>query len=518
LSVETGLPNHSRRLLQPPHRRWILLWLLIGVPFYLYANLFAFPFVPFLLEGDQTFFWVYALRMLHGERVYRDFFQFTPPGLDLFYAALFSIFGPSIWVMNLAVLLLGVALCWLCFLLARQLMERDLALIVSLLFVVLIFGARLDATHHWFSLLAAMAAVKVVMPARTSTRIAAAGALLGIASFFTQTVGVAGVLALLLTLAWEHSFDMKPWRTILRHQLLLLMAFILIWFALSAHFIANVGWKQFWYLQATYPRKYVVYGNQFLLPDLSGLLTLKALPDLVQRLSVYLLLIAIYPLVLWDCWHKRRKQPLQNTMQPLLLALMGLALLLAIITRSNWNRIYAVAMPALILLLWVISRSTTLRRHGPTVLWLLIICLAVRQTWSRQHRQHRIAVLPAGHAILSEPNYEEFSWLAQHTQPGDSFFQSSWLNFYPPLELRSPTYIDGLWPSEVTPPEYVALSVRQLEQKQVKYILWTHRWTDPPKNIPHPEQDHLGPFRAYLTSHYTRVHVFSTQDEVWQRN
>ncbi len=151
--------------------------------------------------------------MLHGERVYRDFFQFTPPGLDLFYAALFSIFGPSIWVMNLAALLLGVALCWLCFLLARQLMEQDLALIVSLLFVVLIFGARLDATHHWFSLLAAMTAVKVVMPAGTPTRIAAAGALLGIASFFTQTVGVAIVLALLLTLAWEHSFDMQPWRT-----------------------------------------------------------------------------------------------------------------------------------------------------------------------------------------------------------------------------------------------------------------------------------------------------------------
>lgn len=41
---------------------WVAPALIFGVPLYLYANLFAFPKIPFLLGGDQIFFWVYAQR------------------------------------------------------------------------------------------------------------------------------------------------------------------------------------------------------------------------------------------------------------------------------------------------------------------------------------------------------------------------------------------------------------------------------------------------------------------------
>src|ERR1700721_2149626 len=144
----------SRDLLKK--RDWIQPLSLIAVPLYLYLNLFTFTNVPFLLGGDQTFFWIYAVRLLHGEKVYRDFFQFTPPGADLFYLALFRLFGPHIWVTNFAVLLLGVALCWVCFLLAQRLMERNLAFLASLLFLVFVYGDRLDAPHHAFTVLAGL--------------------------------------------------------------------------------------------------------------------------------------------------------------------------------------------------------------------------------------------------------------------------------------------------------------------------------------------------------------------------
>src|SRR5271156_3068731 len=86
-----------------------------AVSLYLYLNLFTFSNVPYLVEGDQTWFWTYGIRMLQGERVYRDFFQFTPPGTDLFYLGLFRAFGPEIWVTDVAVIILGIALCWICF-------------------------------------------------------------------------------------------------------------------------------------------------------------------------------------------------------------------------------------------------------------------------------------------------------------------------------------------------------------------------------------------------------------------
>jgi hypothetical protein len=505
----------SRALRHPALQRWTELWLLSGVALYLYARLFAFPNIPFLLDGDQTFFWVYALRMLHGERIYMDFFQFHPPGTDLFYATLFKLFGPHIWVTNFAVLLLGVLLCWLCFSVAKQLMEWDLAALAALLFVVLLYGARLDATHHWLSLLAAMCAIRVMMSARTGSRVAAAGALLGVASFVTQTVGIAGAVALLLALAWERSSTGGPWRTTLLRQLLLLLAFGLVWSALSGHFIGNVGWKQFWYFQVTYPRNYLFFKHQLFFPATNGSLTPRALPDLAQRLFVYLLWFAICPWVVWDCWVKRRELSSPDDIRPVMLAMIGLSLQLVIITRVNWNRLYAVAMPALILLVWI-ARSSKLRRHATTALWLVIAGLTIKQIWSEYHHPHWIAELPAGRTVLSNQNYEEYSWLSQHTIPGDYFFQSSWLNFYVPLELRSPVFVDGLWSTELTRPEYVALTVRQIEQKQVKYILWTPRWTEE-EVASNPEENHLGPFRAYLASHYARIHIFSTHDEVWQR-
>src|SRR5215471_21684531 len=128
----------------------VLLAAAIGV--HLYFDLFLFPATPILLRDDQVYFWMNAQRMLHGERVYQDFFQFTPPGTDLVYFAIFKIFGPHIWVTNAVVLALGIAVSLLCFRIARQIMERPLALLATLLFATLIYGRLLNATHHWFSI------------------------------------------------------------------------------------------------------------------------------------------------------------------------------------------------------------------------------------------------------------------------------------------------------------------------------------------------------------------------------
>jgi hypothetical protein len=499
-------------------REWIRPLLLIVAPLYLYLNLFTIANVPFLLGGDQTFFWIYALRMLHGERVYRDFFQFTPPGADLFYLALFRLFGPHVWVTNFAVLFLGVALCWVCFLLAQRLMERDLAFLATLLFLVFVYGDRLDATHHWFSVLAGLCAVRVVMPERTLPRIAIAGVLLGVASFFTQTTGVAGLLAVIASLAWEHASSERPWRIILKLQLFLCIAFGLAWSVLSAYFIAHTGWRQLWYLQVTYPQRYVVSRHEFFFPEFQGPHTRHLLLEQAQRLLLYVLLIVIYPPVLWYCRRRRREPASQDKMQLVLLALVGLSFLLAIITRVNWNRIYIVSMPAIILLLWGVARLGRLRSHATAAIWVIIACVAAKQIMSRQRPPHRIALLPAGKAVVSAESDEKFYWLMQHTSPGDLFFQAQWIYLYPTftLELRSPVFVDDLRPSEATRPEYVELTVRQVEQQQVKYILWSPRLVS--LDEPHRYgQDHLGPFRTFLTTHYRRVQVFSDRDEIWEQ-
>ena len=85
------------------------------------------PTAPFLLAGDQVYFWMHGLQMLDGELTYRDFFQFTPRDTDLIYFGLFRALGAKIAVINIVVLLLGLVLCWICFRLACQILERPAA-------------------------------------------------------------------------------------------------------------------------------------------------------------------------------------------------------------------------------------------------------------------------------------------------------------------------------------------------------------------------------------------------------
>jgi hypothetical protein len=495
---------------------WIRPLLLIAVPLYLYLNLFTFASVPFLLGGDQTFFWIFALRMLHGERVYRDFFQFTPPGTDLVYLALLRLFGPHVWIVNLTVLLLGVALCWICFRLAQRLMERDMALLSSLLFLVYIYADSLDATHHWFSLLAALCAVYVVIPARTPPRIAVAGVLLGVASFFTQTAGAAAVLALIVSLAWDAVSGNKSWRIILKQQLLLCIVFGLTWSALNGYFLVHVGWKQLWYFQVAYPQRYIVVRHEFLFPNMQVPLTRRVLLERAQQLPLYALLLGIYPSVLWSCWRRRRESASQEKMPLILLAMLGLCLLLTTITRVNWNRLYSISMPAIVLLLWAVARLDAQRIYIKTAIGIVIACGAANQIRSRQFSPYTITTFPAGKAAISTQWSEKLSWLVQHTQPWDLFFQAQQSSLYLPLKLRSPVFVDSLSTSEDLPPEYVALTIQQLEHQPVKYILWSQKMLDGGQAFRFGP-DHLDPFRAFLNASYRRVQVFSDGDEIWER-
>jgi hypothetical protein len=491
--------------------RWLPVSLLSLTSLYLYLNLFTLSNTPYLLTGDQLFFWSDAMRMLQGERVYRDFFQFTAPGADLYFLGLFHLFGVHIWVTDLAIILLGVALCWTCFDLASQIMERKWALLTSAFYVVFIYGRLLDATHHWFSLLALAWAIRVLMPARTVTRVAIAGALLATASFFTQTAGVAGLVGFLFALAGERQAERMRWPSIARLQLLLMSSFVVTWLIENAYFIASVGWRQLWYLWVVYAAKNVTYTHHLLASSLHNPLT-----TAVQRLGILALMLCAYPATWLYCLRYRSRPSFQNGIQLLLLSLPGFFLMIEVLVKPNWNRIYIASFPAVVLFVCLLA-SLKRRRYAAGLMWLALACSGLSQTLTLHRRARPAMELPAGRAVSLDTRYDgEFAWLAEHTQPGDLFLQAAWLNTYLPLKLRSPVFVDGLWPDEKTPPEYVSLSLLQIDRKCVKYILWSPQFTGPMEVAPNG-QDSLSPFRSYTLRHYRRVQVFENQDEVWER-
>lgn len=132
---------------------YLALVTVVSSAIYLYLNLFTLTGTPFLLDGDQVYFWTYAFRVLHGERIYQDVFTMHPPGASLFYAALFALFGARIWVTNFVVLALGVALCWLCFRIANTFMQGEAALSATAMFLVAVYGncsmGRITGLAFW---------------------------------------------------------------------------------------------------------------------------------------------------------------------------------------------------------------------------------------------------------------------------------------------------------------------------------------------------------------------------------
>ncbi len=118
----------------------------------------------------------------------------------------------------------------------------------------------LNGTHHWFSVLAVMGGVAVLLKARTPPRIAIAGAALGVAAFFTQTRGPLAALGVGGYLVWDRLQTKQPWSLCLKNELLLLVSLAATWGALSSYFLAKVGFWQLGYFQVIYLLRYVSSG------------------------------------------------------------------------------------------------------------------------------------------------------------------------------------------------------------------------------------------------------------------
>lgn len=505
----TDAPMAATRTLVPAFDRYDVV-VIAGCFVFLYANLFARPETPFLLGGDQVFFWMDSQRLLYGEHVYRDFFQFTPPGADLIYLGVFRLFGPRIWTPNLVVLLLGTSLCALCLRISRSMMSRALAVLATLLYLVLVIGTTLDGTHHWLSLLAATGAVAVLMKGRTTARIAIAGALLGVATFITQSTGPVAAVGISMWLTWERFRTQEPWSSYLKRQNLLFAPLVLTWIVLSSYYIATIGLDRLWFFYVTYVWECVVSGWNTLSIGFPGTLSRATLLPLLHWCFAYILLPAVYAICLWRCWRISCEGPSDKVARVSLLTLFGAALFLEVALSPSWFRFFCSALPGVILLIWLVGEFGRITLHATRLLWVGVIVLAAQQTWSVRAHNSTIEELPAGRIAASPLDAEKLAWLAAHTRPGQFMLQAGWPSMYVPLGLRNPIYLDVIpGCGSATRLAYVALSVRQLEAKRVRYIVWSPRMES--------LDDSPAVFREYLRGRYRQIWRFSDQDEIWER-
>lgn len=473
-----------------------LLFFLIAFVF-LYTQLFQLPFTPYYFEGDHLISISNAMRMLGGEVIYRDFFHLTPPGAEVFYTALFAIFGVKVWVLNITILFLGFALALLTLYFSRHFFSGFTVYLPPAIFLVI--GFRLffiDGSYRLFSVVCVLTALAVLINKRNPQNLAIAGALCGLASFFVQPRGVLGAAGISLFLIWEnyrHGFSIKK---LVNSGLYLTMPFLGVLIITQAFFIYNAGFDNYYFslvtfLQKHYPSDPLSNRAAFLsdLPDFNQYLQIYSPFSAVSRyfrvafpvLFFYALVPYIYLVYLLVRW--RRKTYLGSEVADaklMLLCMTGLTLSVGVSAPSVF-RLAHVAVPGLVLLIWLLKQVRFSQRTAAVCLAILSL-IGVSYIIQRQTITKYQLEMPAGRsAFFSEPVFRRYKWIGEHTRDGEVFYEGHHPSFYFPFHLVNPTPMYLIRDSEYTPIFQVEGVVKALENNPPTLIAWPRKWTKNPK-------------------------------------
>ena len=490
---------------------------------FLYAVLFVPPFLPIQLNSpDGIYYIAQGQRIYEGQTIYRDFLEFVTPGAALFYALLFKLLGHRLWIPNLASMLLGLGLVGLGVLIARKLMRSSLALLPSAIFLVGVRNLLCDPTHHWYSLLAAMAAIAVLIERRTPARIAAAGAFCGLSACFTQTRGLAAAVGLGVFLWWESGRSQEGWRELLKKEGQMVGGFLATLISVNAYFIWKAGPARFLWCTVVFVLKYYPHGGNentfraFAQSFNADVLLNRSLQSSTQWTFLFVALPFIHLLFFVRYWRQSTQKSIEIWERPMLVAIVGAFLLLSTAPTATTLRVASSALPGIILLGWFLDSPKKLARAIAAILTVGVLLVAPHAVARVQSKGKLIITTPHGPLAVTNPELgEELTWVQQRVRPGE-YFYSVGPDMYFYLDLRNPTPLPRITESGYTTVEQVTEVIRGLEQHQPHYVLWLCELAMVPDRESRPD-DHLDPLRKYVQSHYQKVRVFTDSDIIWER-
>jgi len=484
---------------------------------FVYLRCFPLFGVPYAQLGDSDLFVDDAMRMVEGQVIYRDFAQAILPGTELVYLALFKLFGVRAWIPSALTVALAVALAWASWRISRRILSGALTYVPALLFLVFGYSRVLDPTHHFFSAVAVAGALAVVVEEPSASSIVA-GALCGVAAFFTHTRGLVAVVGLSVFLLLRSRRERRPWRESFTGIATLLLGFCVVLGLLCLPFARQVGWHELFNSTVTFLLKYgsrypgwtfASYGT-----DAPPAVSWRQLPAWCTWAFIYLLVPGIYGAALLALHRISRQgwQPIHDRL--LLLNVFGLALFLGIAKSPGQTRLVADSLPAFILLVWYLDSQNALTCRLLRALVFIALAYAVAIDWPRQPLWLDV---PAGRVAFDRNNKADFGdylWLAEHTQPGEYFLATDRPALYFWFHLRPATPVLVLSTSEFTRPEQVAATIASLERSRVRYVAWDAALEFDPRMS---GGDHLQPLRDYLHERYRPLRWFLHDATLWQR-
>lgn len=489
--------------------------LLVGGFIFLYLNFFCFPAIPVHFFSDHSTYLFNAKRMVDGQMVYRDFFQHSLPATEVLFFVFFSLLGIHAWIPNAVLLLLGLGLAWLILLISRKIIPGRSAYLPAALFLVIAYQSKPGAADAWFSILMVLGAILLVIDHITALGLVGAGAFCGLATCFSQCLGISAEIGLAAFLVWAAMTRVFTWEDCRRAQTYLWIPFITMVVLFNAYFAFEAGIGRFLSDTVAFGFRYWSAApwnsHHAYMTDLPHMHPWFRVPGLVAALAVYLLVPLVYLLFFVRSRDEKEYLPEEPWDRLTVLWFAGLAIFLGTVTAPTWARLCAVSAPALVLFVWYFTFEGRLQKTRVASLWILALFLAVGMTTESKLQWKGYATTPAGKvALLDHTRYEELNFLLGKTSPGEYAFGSSSLGFL--LNLRAPARVPSVTGSDYTRPQQVASVVKGLSTYPVRYVLWPTALA-----LPQGNSDHLGPLYTYLHSNYHVVKIFTNADVLWEK-
>ncbi len=443
----------------------------LGVLFFLYLRRFLLNGAALVVTGDESLFWGRAVHVLHGQMIYRDFFELVSPGTELLDAAAFWMFGIHAWVIQA---------------------------------VAVAFGMTMFAVMTWiagqYSRAACAASRSAVPRLRFQQR----------ARHDTSLVQHAGcTVCRRFSDGWDQDqagavgeFLLRPGCSLYadagRARLLCPIDLLDLAGAQRRRTgepddttcgfygaIRGDSCRGVWVLHS--PCRVfqvffdlVVFPVRYLTGEVNSPRTyLHQIPSVhsggdVFRVFPYLLIYAIMPYVYlfgwWRLWTARRELPVNMRQRLVLLHLVGVALVLAVVTGPRFFRLSTVAPPALLVLVCAFCEPTRARKIARNFLGVVAAVFALVLSLHRVTQWHGVLNLPIGRtAFVERAEFDEFRWLAERTKAGDVFFNNTSLSLY--LSLSTPVAAEFIDDGDSTRPDQVDAILDWLKQNPAQFIV-----------------------------------------------
>ena len=510
----------------------------LAIVFFISLILFSLLYRVYPLYGDEGQITVGAMRALHGQVIYRDFFKFLPPGSIYLMALFYKIFGLSVNVNITTTVITFAIIAVLTYWLTKKLAGGIFFPLVSLFFFVTVCAPTwYEISQHWFSTCTAMLALVCLIKFLESSKgylIFICGFLIGATVLFLHHKGGLLFFAFAILLGFNSLLENKPdklkrltWSISLVSGGLLLAVFPFVAYLIIEGALKESVYDLFYWVRESYYNfnRYPFYYYDGIVIT-KGAIKSYLFPRAVFQCRTYIIVgithllgvISGFVLGVREIQNRNRKHGLII----LSVSLTGACLIASIVYRADFVHILFTLPVAFPLFLRLLER---LRKSHASLIPLLIIPFIL--DWGAGYFMNIIRIYSSKAAPIHTKSgtlwtiqgpglaaqWQAFYDFFQEKDPkdGDVFIYSRAHSIYFNLRLLPPTPYDDILPGHNTP-EQLSEAISSLQKRRPEFVVEDFLVDAIIKNkmaVRYPMADidaFLGdPVKAYIRGNYERL-------------